>query len=453
MSRMLRSEPHPDARIRVAIADASGLLYSDDYRSGWTAGFRGIGCDVQVFDVGLLGRMPTIRSGPYSLGAQGKIAGMVAKNIVAWNPDLVFCHHGRAASQQGFLAELNKRGIRTAVYLCDEPYECGETVKYSPHFDFVFTMDPCTVHLHSMARRGQRVFYLPPGVDTGHFKLRSYDKRGQGRDHCPDAVFLGNAQLVPRPKYLRPIEEAIPGAEIRYWKTVNKHMQDWIPLADHPKLYSRCKLGLNVHRHPGITEKCFKTRVLNKRNRAPSLGTVKPVEVMLPEQGTGFWNDYNLPAAHINPRFLEMAACGTCVINDNERSELARMFPEVPRADSPEEFVELALYYLDHLDQAQEIGRECHRKICERHTYQHRAAEILLRVGLRASTRAREFSSLGEPKDWLTTQDLEDLQINPLSGPIGRCEPFDPRTGIARMRGSGVPKSGASLRTVHPWSR
>lgn len=453
MTRFLQSAPG-DRRLRIAIADASGLIYSDDYRHGWVSGFTDIGCEVKVFDIGILTRMPMIKSGPYSIGSAGKQAGLVAKNLIAWGPDLVFCHHGRSASHPSFISQFRSRGIRTAVYLCDEPYECGETVKYAKEFDFTFTMDPCTLPLHSMARRGsERVFYLPPGVDINRFKLFRYASRQANITHIAPVVFLGNATLTPRIPYLRGIEKAIPDAEIRYWKTVGKHSSEWIPLEDHPKLYSRCVLGLNVHRHPAISQKCFKTRNMAKRNVGPKFpGGLVPISSPPPEWGTGFWNDYNLPASHVNPRFFEFAACGTCVINDNSRYELFRMFPMAPRASDPERFVELALYYLDHKSEAEEIGHACYELVSRRHTYRHRAAEILHRVGLRGSIRGREFSSLGEPREWLTTQDLGVLKVSPLSELTGHCEPFEPRTGTALIRKSGGPKLDGSLRMDYPWS-
>ena len=46
-----------------------------------------------------------------------------------------------------------------------------------------------------------------------------------------------------------------------------------------------------------------------------------------------------------------------------------------PQAEDPEHFYELVRYYLDHLDEAEEIGRACSFLISSRHSYRHRAAE------------------------------------------------------------------------------
>src|SRR5690606_36278845 len=42
--------------LRIAIADDSALIYSDDYRAGWLHGFRALG-EVRVFDIAVLRRI------------------------------------------------------------------------------------------------------------------------------------------------------------------------------------------------------------------------------------------------------------------------------------------------------------------------------------------------------------------------------------------------------------
>src|SRR5690606_22160799 len=144
----------------------------------------------------------------------------------------------------------------------------------------------------------------------------------------------------------------------RFFKTVPKGHAKWVPLDQHPRFYGNCVVGLNVHRSPTITAECFKRRVLG-RGREPIPKEAQLCAQMPRREGTGFWNDFNMPAAHVNPRFFEMAACGTLVVSDDHRSELARMFPMAPRAESPEHFFELVSYYIEHPEEAEEIGRSC----------------------------------------------------------------------------------------------
>lgn len=428
--------------LRVAIADASQLIYSDDYRNGWVWGFKSIGCEVQVFDIAHMSKIRMDVRSPYSTGRLGSFAKMSAENFLRFKPDLVFCHHGRAASAHQFLEVFRKHSIPTAVYLCDEPYEVGETASYSPAFDFVFTMDPATLHIHREARGGKdgHVFYLPPGVNTDHFKPGlPYPKR------TTPVFFLGNATLTPRPRYFRPIERLVDGADIRFWSTVGKGHAKWVDLKDHPKLYGGCRVALNVHRDPAITEECHVKRVRSRSRHKPVPRGMKLCTVPPRQWGTGFWNDCNAPAAHVNPRFFEMGACGTLVVSDDSRSELAELFPFMPRAQDSDHFIELVLHYLKHESEAHKLGDACRYLISNRHTYRHRAAEVLIRVGLKASCADDLVSSLGAPGDWLSRQDFDQHGARSPSEPTGSSERWSPQYGMSLISQSGNLRDPDSL--------
>ena len=367
----------------------------------------------------------------------------MGQHIAQWSPDLVFCHHGRAAGHIDFLASTQ---APSAVYLCDEPYETGETAKYSPFFTHVFSMDPCTVEAHRMSRPSRdNVYYLPPAADTGHFSRKPY----QGR--VVPALFLGNASLPPRPDWLRPIERLVDGADIRFFESTMKNSPRWVPWADHPKLYGSCLVGLNVHRNPGITKECLERRVLNRDQSDPVPKGITLCRTLPSEVGTGFWNDANLQAAHVNPRFFEMAACGTLVVSDDRRSELSRMFPMAPIAGTPERFLELVSYYIENTDEAEAIGNACSILISRRHSYTHRAAEVLIRAGLMASLSEGLRSSLGEPEDWLTPQDCERLAARSSSGRTGPSEPWSPQSGMLLTNQSGKVSESTSIDAPTPW--
>ncbi len=372
---------------------------------------------------------------------------LMAENIAHWKPDLVFCHHGLAASNAQFMQRLRLCGAKFAVYLCDEPYEVGETSIYSPSFDYVFTMEPETVEVHRRSRvnRPPVVYYLPPGVNTDEFTFQPYAGR-----HVP-ALFLGNASLTPRPAYLKPIERLIEGTKILFWKPPKKTSSEWIPLGDHPSLYASCVVGLNVHRSPWITEPEYRSRVLHRLPHKRVPAGIELVKERPREWGTGFYNDSNVPAAHVNPRFLEMAACGTLVVNDDQRSELARMFPMVPQAENPDHFYELVRYYIDHPDEAEEIGHACSSLISKQHSYRHRAAEVLIRAGFKAQGADDLRSCLGPPEDYLTPQLLELQEAKSSSERTGSSERWSPQFGMSSIRTSGSLSETSSIDVPILW--
>lgn len=450
--RTLGRKPGP---LRVAIADDSKLLYSDDYRVGWKWGFQSLGCQVFFYDVAELRKGLTVGGVPSALSMGRNFAAKpMGDQIANVEPDLLFAHHGRAASHQMFQERLKARGIKTACYLCDEPYETGETAAYSQVYDLVFTMDPCTVEVHRRSRKHRKgVFYLPPGVHTEHFTPRPYFSKGLPIRDLP-ALFIGNGTLTPRPRYFRPVHKIVAGASFHYLnKTVTKaaHRKEWIPYEKHPEFYANCRIGLNVHRDPRISKECWEQRVVNRhKQQAVPKGLTLPTSPPS-EWGTGFWNDGNLPAAHVNPRFLEMAACGTLVVSDNHRSELARMFPGAPQAQDPEHFLELVLYYLNNLEEAEAIGRKCSYLISRRHSYIHRAAEVLIRAGLQELVPAAQLSSLGAPEDWLSPQDLKPPELSSSSAATGPSERWSPRFGMSWTRMSGTSSDMQSVDAPTPW--
>lgn len=441
--------------VRVAIADDSALIYSDDYRDGWVKGFRQIGCEVSVFDIGKL-RNSASRYSRYRTKQLYGLPKVVGGNILNWKPHLLWCHHGRAASDPRLIEMMRSAGVHTAVYLCDEPYEVGETANYSRLFDSVFSMDLHTLPIHRVGRKNDRVFYLPPAADPERFGYRPYFDPANRLIRKHSAFFLGNADLIPRRRWLELLEKTTNDVDIRYFphrqprgRPVAKGHPQWIGMEQYHSLYANCVVGLNVHRSPVITQECFTKRV--KHRGAPVPPGIHLCHEMPSQEGTGFWNDCNAPASHVNPRFFEMAACGTCVVSDSHRSELARMFPMAPRAEDENHFVELVQYYMQHIDQAEEIGRACCSLVLKRHTYQHRAAEVLIRLGFKESVVGNLPSSLGEPQDWLSPQDFNAREVRLSLEQTGHLGRWSPRYGMSLIQPSGNPSEAWSIDAPNPW--
>ena len=108
-------------------------------------------------------------------------------------------------------------------------------------------------------------------------------------------------------------------------------------------------------------------------------------------------------------------------------------------------------HYIEHPLEAEAIGDACSYLISKRHTYQHRAAEVLIRVGLKESLEESLCSSLGEPQDWLSPQDCCELGIKSFSEATGLSERWSPAHGLSLTRQSGSPKEATSLDAPTPW--
>jgi hypothetical protein len=146
-----------------------------------------------------------------------------------------------------------------------------------------------------------------------------------------------------------------------------------------------------------------------------------------------------------------MMAVGTCVVSDADRPELARMFPNAPRARNPDEFLDYVRHFVNNPADAERVGRECSSLILRQHTYVHRAAEVLIRCGLMDAAQVTNSSSLVEPEEWLTRQDFNALGVVPSLEPTGVYEHSDPRSGSAVTRMSGRPSGRDSLDLNVPW--
>ncbi len=426
---------------RIALAQQSNLVYSDDYLDGWAWGFRQIGCEVKEMDISPLQQIPLQRDSIYSARGWGDLARGMSRQMLEWKPDLVWVHHGRYGVH--LCQWFAQAGIPTAAYLCDEPYECGETLFYAPNYTHVFSMDLETIPAH-LAMRGEKrnVHYLLPAVNADRFNPNLYPP-----ETGHDGVFIGNASLVPRPRFFRPLDDACRERAklgILYWKTVNKQSPDWLGLDRYPSILGAAKIGLNVHRSPRITEDCYRKRCISGRHRTLLPPGYKYCENPPPEWGTGFWNDLDLPASHVNPRFFETAALGVFQLSDNDRSELARLFPMAVTCKGPEEFIERFFYFLDHAEERREIAKACCDLTLSRHTYKHRCAEILLRVGLWDAIPESLSSSLGPPEDWMHTQSFPSSPAAPSLEPTGPSSSSSPPITRSSTHPSGITSTSGS---------
>ncbi len=107
-------------------------------------------------------------------------------------------------------------------------------------------------------------------------------------------------------------------------------------------------------------------------------------KVNLNLHSSSFHESVNPNGDFVNPRTLEIAACGAFQLVD-KREELDDMFrvgEELIDFDSMEDLKEKISYYLSHEDERKTIAAKGQARVLKEHTMEHRMKELLIRIYL-----------------------------------------------------------------------
>ena len=204
------------------------------------------------------------------------------------------------------------------------------------------------IHLaHSLQSRdlfGEPVVYFPNAAETDRYNLagQSVESLRKADAYRFDVSFIGTVNpafrmVQPRVEFLselrRQLEHA--GVQLQIFDTI---VGSTLTLADQVRIIQQSRINLNV-------------------------GAVcdKPVR------------SWGLPE-----RCFGIAACGGFLLCD-ERKHAADTFPKEAWAEfsSVEECVVRIKFFLQHFEIAREKAEHLHRTVLERHTYAHRAQQLL----------------------------------------------------------------------------
>lgn len=266
-------------------------------------------------------------------------------------PDLVLVLDGMDVSVEE-IDQVRAAGIRTAVWLTDDPYYTDITVLKVTHYDYVFTLE-----LNSVAFYEQvgcpRVHYLPFGAFTGHYK--------PGRERAKISrtlSFIGSAYWN-RINFLNPIIGSLMAKGMYmngiWWDRLPEYSRfsdrievgKWLGPSETAEVYSGTKIVINLHR-------AHDDETLNN-------------------------NAAKIPASSPNPRTFEISACATLQLVDF-RSDLARFYTpgvEIETFSSPQELLDKVDFYLTHEAERREIALAALERTYREHTYAHRIHEML----------------------------------------------------------------------------
>lgn len=247
--------------------------------------------------------------------------------------------------------EVRGLGIRTAIWLPDDPYHTDGSVHLVAHFDYVFTMEVSCVQLYRDIGCSQ-VHYLPSGVNLNCIGPGYVDD-----SYKHDICFIGSAfwnrvalfdQIAP---YLSQKKVKIIGF---WWERLenysllaSKIQGTWITPAEAAKYYNGAKVVINLHRSI--------------------------------DDPTHNSNSRNLPALSVNPRLFEISACGTLQLTD-EREELSKFYTpgvEIACFHSADELIQQLDYYLTHEQARRDIALSGLHRTGHEHTFTHRLTDLL----------------------------------------------------------------------------
>jgi hypothetical protein len=216
----------------------------------------------------------------------------------------------------GVFHAFRKAGLKTAIILTESPYEDNRQAPWAVLSTVAFTNERTSVEW--MRRYNERAYYLPHAYDPA----RHYPQEDGQDVAAHDVVFVGT-DWPERRELLSAVNwEGIDLGLYGLWKglpsrhPLRRHLHRCIvDNATTAALYRRAAIGLNPYRQS----------VMDSPD-SPRIST----------------------AESLNPRALELAACGCFAISD-KRAEAQEVFGGlVPAYETSQELEDLIRYYLAH---------------------------------------------------------------------------------------------------------
>lgn len=269
-------------------------------------------------------------------------------------PDLVLVLDGMELPLDQIDA-VRSLGIRTAVWLTDDPYYTDVTIRMVTHFDYVFTLERNCIDLYRAAGAND-VYYLPFAAHPDHFQptlIQSQIRR--------NISFIGSAYWN-RVNYLQPIIGNLMNSGLHingiWWDRLPEYtaypnrieIGKWMGPNETAEVYSGTKIMLNLHRSP------FDESVNQ--------------------------NNSGITAVSPNPRTFEISACGTLQLVD-AREDLASFYipgQEIETFNNAEELLDKVNFYLTHEKERREIALRGLERTYRDHTYGNRIDELLRHI-------------------------------------------------------------------------
>ncbi|MGM0876123.1 MAG: glycosyltransferase family protein [Bacillota bacterium] len=266
-------------------------------------------------------------------------------------PDLVLVFSGFKLPLSK-IDELKRIGVKTAIWMTDDPYYTDVTKKFAPYFDFVFTQEiNCLSFYRSLGCRN--VYFLPLAVNPNIYRPKIVDAKYQ-----TDILFIGSA-FGNRITFFDKVSHYLASKNVlisglgwdrlsNYQLLKHKIKTTWMNPEEVVNYYNGSKIVINMHRsHDDQTYKAN--------------------------------NSYKIQAFSPNPRTFEISACGAFQLTDF-RKDLSSFYTpgyDIAVYDSPADLIKNIEYYLTHEEERRMMASRALKKIRNEHTFAHSISKLL----------------------------------------------------------------------------
>lgn len=266
-------------------------------------------------------------------------------------PDLVLVLDGMSLPVEE-VNTIRSMGVRTAVWLTDDPYYTDMTVNIAPHYDYIFTLELNCVELYRNQGCSE-VHYLPFAAYTPHYYPNTFASSARR-----DVSFIGSGYwnrvrffnpVLPRLMSHNTVFNGIWWDRLPHFERYRKRIElnRWMSPEETKDVYNGTKIVLNLHR----------SHVDDSMNN----------------------NSLKIPPLSPNPRTFEISACATLQLTD-VRSDLSRFYTpgvEIETFETHSDMIDKIEYYLANEDKRQEIALRGFERTWNEHTYAHRLNSLL----------------------------------------------------------------------------
>ncbi|MCS0674054.1 glycosyltransferase [Cytobacillus firmus] len=266
-----------------------------------------------------------------------------------FKPDLAFTLTGLRIPL-AMLVWLKQQGIKTAVWLTEDPYYIDQTSDLIEYFDFVFTIDSAALEYYHKKGHKQ-VYHMPLAANPNIFRPMQVEDNYLS-DIClvgypyPDRVkFVQLLLQYTAFKVLLVGEWRSFARKFRRYQNIIIH-EGWVAPSIAAKYYNGAKIILNTHRPPN--------QMHNK-------------------------NKKGISGKSINNRTFEVASCAAFQLIDY-KEDLPKHFSEneeIISFRSMEELLEKTNYYMKADKERKAIALKARERVLKEHTYQQRLEKMI----------------------------------------------------------------------------